>query len=58
MASAGLIDEKKKTDPGAAYREAEMQARLSISLSSSEMGADQAINIVQNTKAPLDLYLP
>lgn len=30
----------------------------SISPSRSETGVDQAINIVKNTKAPLDLNLP
>lgn len=56
MASVGLINEKEK-DPGAASREAEMQVSW-VSLSFSEMGVNQAINTVKNTKAPVDLNLP
>lgn len=55
MASVGLIDEKGKKEKKT--REAEILAG-SILLSISEMGVDQAINIVKNTKAHLDLNLP
>lgn len=55
MASAGLINKGESRE--AAFREEEMQAG-SISLSLSEIGLDQAINIVKNTKVRLDLNLP
>lgn len=48
---------KQRKKREASFREAEMQAWC-IALSLSEMGVDQAINIVKNTNALLDLNLP
>jgi hypothetical protein len=51
------VNKGEEEDWEAACREAEMPA-WGISLSFSETGADQAINIVKDTKAHLDLNLP
>lgn len=49
------VNKQKGKDWEAVFREEEMWAKLFPSF--SEMGVDQAINIVKNTKAHLDLNL-